>query len=98
MKVGFGFSGGSKSLQDYQHFGSADVARYWPSRRTAEVFGTYHFKAMGRDTFVQLNIKNLTKAPQYIGWKSTGSNTVLATTPYEIKTPIVYRLTFGLDF
>jgi iron complex outermembrane receptor protein len=97
LKVGFGFSGGSKSLQDYQSVGGKDVARYWPSRTTAEVFGTYHFKSFGRDTFLQLNIKNLTKAPQYVGWKATGSS-ALATTPYEIKTPLVYRLTLGMDF
>jgi outer membrane receptor protein involved in Fe transport len=98
LKLGLGYAGGSKSLQDYQNFGGRDVARYWPGRSTLEVFGAYRFKSMGHDAFVQLNIKNLTRAPQYIGWQPTGSNSVLATTPYEIKLPIVYRLTFGLDF
>jgi iron complex outermembrane receptor protein len=98
LKLGLGYAGGTKSLQDYQNFGGKDVARYWPSRSTLEVFGNYRFTTMGHNAFVQLNIKNLTKAPQYVGWQATGSNTVLATTPYEIKLPIVYRLTFGLDF
>jgi hypothetical protein len=47
---------------------------------------------------VQLNIKNLTTAPQYAGWQATGSNSTLATQPYEIPTPIVYRLTYGIKF
>jgi len=98
LKIGGGFSGGSKSLQDYQSWGGKDVARYWPSRMTAEVFAAYHFKSFGHNAMVQLNIKNLTTAPQYVGWKATGSSTILATTPYEVPTPVVYRMTFGLDF
>ena len=98
LKLGAGLSGGSKSLQDYQNFGGKDVARYWPSRVTAEIFAAYRFKSFGHNALVQLNVKNLTKAPQYIGWQKTGSNSILATVPYEIPTPIVYRLTFGLDF
>ncbi len=98
LKMGLGFSGGSKSLQDYQHFGGVDVARYWPSRATLEVFAAYHFKSFGRDSFVQLNIKNLTTAPQYAGWQATGSDSVLATQPYEIPTPVVYRLSYGIHF
>jgi len=94
LKIGAGLSGGSKSLQDYQ----GSVARYWPSRVTAEIFGSYRFKSFGHSALIQLNVKNLTKAPQYIGWQATGSNSVLATTPYEIPTPLVYRVTFGLDF
>jgi len=96
--MGLGFSGGSKSLQDYQHFGGVDVARYWPSRATLEVFAAYHFKSFGRDSFVQLNVKNLTTAPQYAGWQATGSDTILATQPYEIPTPVVYRLSYGIHF
>ena len=98
LKIGLGFSGGSKSLQDYQHFNGVDVARYWPSRQSLEVFAAYRFKSFGRDSFVQLNLKNLTEAPQYAGWQATGSNTTLATSPYEIPTPIVYRLTYGIKF
>jgi iron complex outermembrane receptor protein len=98
LKIGGGFSGGSKSLQDYQSWGGKDVARYWPSRSTLEVFGAYHFRSFGHNAMVQLNIKNLNKAPQYVGWKATGSSTILATTPYEVPTPITYHVTFGLDF
>jgi hypothetical protein len=47
---------------------------------------------------VQLNIKNLLETPDYVGWKATGSANKLATERYEIPTPIVFRLTFGLDF
>jgi outer membrane receptor protein involved in Fe transport len=98
LKVGGGYAGGTKSLQDYQNWGGRDVARYWPGRSTLEVFGAYRFQSFGHNAMVQLNIKNLTKAPQYVGWKATGSSSTLATVPYEIPTPIVYRLTFGLDF
>lgn len=98
LTLGLGFSGGSKSLQDYQSWNGKDVARYWPGRNTLELFAAYRFKALGYNTIIQFNVKNLTKAPAYVGWKATGSSTILATTPYEAPTPVVYRLTLGLDF
>jgi iron complex outermembrane receptor protein len=98
LMLGVGFTGGTKSLQDYINFNGADVARYEPGRNTLEVFGGYRIKLFGYSTMVQLNIKNLTKTPDYAGWKATGSSTTLATQRYEVPTPVIYRLTVGLDF
>lgn len=95
---GLGISGGGKSLQDYQTWGGNLVARYEPGRIVGEFFGGYRFKVGHNNLLVQLNVKNLFKTPDYVGWKSTGSSTVLATDRYEVPTPIVYRLTLGLDF
>lgn len=110
--VGLGIAGGSKSLQDYQRrdpttgaeTSSAvpgtfvDVARYEPGRTTAEIFLGYRWKLWGQSALIQLNVKNLLKTPHYVGWKATGNPNKLATERYEVPTPIVYRLTFGLDF
>ena len=109
LSLGLGVTGGSKLLVDYQRRGPnggaysgtgafTDVARYEPGSTFAEVFAIYRFKLFGQNAVVQLNVKNLLETPDYIGWKATGSNTTLATERYEIPTPMVYRLTFGLDF
>ncbi len=98
LAVGVGISGGSKQLQDYQSWNGVDVARYSPARMTAEMFASYRFKLAGQNALVQINVKNLTKAPTYAGWKSTGSATILATERYKVPTPIVWRLTLGFDF
>jgi iron complex outermembrane receptor protein len=98
LYTGVGISGGSKSLADYQTWGGRLVARYTPARVVGEVFGGYKFKIMGYNSIVQLNIKNIFKTPVYAGWKSTGSASTLATERYKVPTPIVYRLTWGMDF
>lgn len=109
LAVGLGVAGGSKQLQDYQRRAAnggvysgtgsfLDVARYYPGRTTAELFAIYRFKAFGQNMLVQLNAKNITKAPVYVGWKATGDANKLATDPYEVPTPIVYRVTLGWDF
>lgn len=95
--VGLGISGGSKSLENYVNFGGKDVARYEPARMNVDAFAGYKFKFMGRDTTVQLNIKNLTGEDDYQGWKATGSASVLATERYAVPLPTIYRLTFGID-
>jgi outer membrane receptor for ferric coprogen and ferric-rhodotorulic acid len=110
--VGLGISGGSKSLQGYERRdpntglsttsstpGSfIDVARYEPGRTTAELFAGYRWKIGTASALIQLNVKNLTKEDHYVGWKATGAANKLATERYAVPTPIVYRLTFGLDF
>lgn len=95
--VGLGLSGGSKALMDYVNFGGKDVARYEPARLNADLFAGYKFKFLGRDSWVQLNVKNLTEEDNYFGWKATGSAAKLATERYEVPLPRVYRLTFGID-
>lgn len=96
--VGLGISGGTKALMDYQTFNGQTVARYEPGRLVMEAFGGYRMKFFNRTASIQLNIKNLTKTPDYVGWKATGSSSVLATERYEVPTAVVYRLTLGLDF
>lgn len=96
--VGMGISGGTKSLQNYVTFQGKTYARYEPGRTTVELFGGYKFKFYGYNAMVQLNVKNLTQTPDYTGWKATGSSSILSTERYEVPTPVVYRLTVGLDF
>jgi iron complex outermembrane receptor protein len=107
--VGAGISGGSKALVDYQRRAAngdvysgtgafVDVARYEPGRTVAEVFGIYHTKIFNQNVLFQLNIKNLLRTDDYVGWKATGSANKLATERYKVPTPLVIRLTVGLDF
>ena len=98
LSLGLGISGGSKALQDYQNFGGKDVARYEPARMTAELFAGFRAKLLGQSTLFQLNVKNLTKADDYVGWKATGSSSILATEKYAVPTHMVVRFTVGLDF
>lgn len=106
--VGLGIAGGSKQLIDYQRrapdggvYGTGsfiDVARYDPSRMTAEFFAGYRWKLGGMNALIQFNVKNLTEADTYAGWQATGSAAKLATERYKVPTARIYRLTFGLDF
>ncbi len=98
LSLGLGISGGTKRLIDYQSWNGADVARYEPGRTITEFFATYKMKLAGQTALVQLNVKNLFKTPDYAGWKSTGSSTVLATERYKVPMPIVWNLTVGFDF
>ena len=98
FSIGTGVWGGSKALMDYQTWNGKLVGRYEPARTVAEAFAIYRFKFSSYNALIQLNVKNLLKTPDYVGWKSTGSSTVLATERYEVPTPVVYRVTFGLDF
>jgi outer membrane receptor protein involved in Fe transport len=110
--VGLGISGGSKQLIDYQRRNPntglsttssepgtfIDVARYEPARTTAEFFAGYRWKIGTTNALIQLNVKNLTREDHYVGWRATGAANVLATERYSVPTPILYRLTFGIDF
>ncbi len=98
LTVGLGITGGSKALVDYQTRNGVDVARYEPARMVAEAFASYHVKLLNQNTVWQLNVQNITKTPDYVGWKTTGSSTVLATERYKVPTPVRFQLTFGLDF
>jgi outer membrane receptor protein involved in Fe transport len=96
--LGMGVSGGSKSLQDYIQWNGSLVARYEPGRTVGELFAGYRMKVGKQALLFQANVKNLFKTPDYVGWKSTGSSTILATQRYSIPTPMVFRFTVGLDF
>jgi iron complex outermembrane receptor protein len=95
--LGLGISGGSKSLENYVNFGGKDVARYEPARMNVDAFAGYKMKLFGKDTTIQLNVRNLTGEDDYQGWKATGSSTVLATERYAVPLPTIYRLTVGID-
>lgn len=92
--VGAGYQAQGKALADYQ----GNVARYFPRRNYAEVFGGYRFRYRDYSPIVQLNVKNLTRQEEYVGWQRTGSATILATRPYEVPTKVRYSLTVGVDF
>ncbi|HEY0944416.1 MAG TPA: TonB-dependent receptor, partial [Opitutaceae bacterium] len=94
--VGLGLQYASEALQDYN--GPDSAPRYNPDTFWAEVFAGYRFKLAGYDSMLQLNVKNLTEQEEFVGWKATGSATNRATERYEVDTPIVYSLTWGLDF
>ncbi len=94
--VGAGLHYAGKALQDYN--GPNSEARYNPSTFYAEAFAGYRFKLNGYSTLIQLNVKNITEQEEYVGWRGTGSATIRATERYEVKTPVVYSLTLGLDF
>ncbi len=96
--VGTGFQYTGKSTADYVSFNGATVERQNPATLNVELFGGYKFKAFGVNQRVQLNIKNLTKQDDYIGWKSTGNAATLATERYEIPTYTQFSVTYGLDF
>jgi iron complex outermembrane receptor protein len=101
LELGFGASGGTKALIDYQEWPSGSgkfVPRYEKGRINCEVFAIYRFKMLDRNALVQLNVKNIFETPDYTGWKATGSSSVLATERYEVPNPAVYRLTLGFEF
>lgn len=93
LALGLGVQSSGKQLQDY----TQGVARYNPSTFYLEAFAAYRFEFLGYDAVVQLNARNLTKEPEYVGWKATGSAGVLATERYEVPTEIRWALTVGID-
>ncbi len=99
LAVGGGLSYFDQQLVDYRDFGGrTGIARYTPERLYADAFVSYRARLMGYDTIWQLNIRNLLETPTYVGWKATGSSTVLATERYKVPTKMGIRLTAGLDF
>ncbi|HEX2854092.1 MAG TPA: TonB-dependent receptor [Opitutaceae bacterium] len=95
LYLGAGTQLAGRSLQGYFN---GTMARYYPKSLYVEAFGGYRFKIHGYSTSVQVNVKNLTKQEDYVGWQATRSATVIATKPYEVPTAVRYALTFGLDF
>lgn len=100
LKIGLGLHKASKSYQGTwtNGAGTLSVDRYYPGVFDVELFGAYKFKFMGYNSSVQLNIKNLSKQEEYVGWKATGSAAKPSTDPYEVSTPIRYSLSWGMDF
>lgn len=74
------------------------VDRYDPSTFYLEGFAGYKFDMFGYPAVLRLNIKNLTEQEAFVGWRATGSSSVVATQRYEVPTERVYSLTLGIRF
>ncbi|MGC4071938.1 MAG: TonB-dependent receptor [Nibricoccus sp.] len=96
LSIGAGFQGSGEALQDYN--GPGNTGRYNPATFYGELFAGYRTKLFGYNTLIQLNVKNITEQEEFVGWKATGSASKIATDRYEVSTPMVYSLTFGIDF
>lgn len=99
--LGVGASGGSKALKDYIEWPANSgqfVARYEPGRTVIDLFGGRQFLLDRKKVSVQLNVKNLTQVPDYVGWKATNSPAILATERYRAPTRTAYRLTVETNF
>ena len=94
LYLGAGLQAAGRALQDYNIPGG----RYNPSTFYAETFAGYRFKAGGFNQYLQLNIKNLTRQDEYVGWQATGSSSVYATQRYRVSTPVTWSLSYGIDF
>lgn len=93
FSVGGGLQWASKAYQD----GSGASERYNPSDIYLETFAAYKFQAWGYSHRIQLNVKNLTKVPEYVGWRREGSETY-AKHRYEVPTKIIWNLGYTLEF
>ncbi len=95
LSLGIGMQYAGKALQDYSAPGN--TARYNPSTFYAEFFANYKFKAFDLQHSIQLNVKNLTKQEEFVGWYRT-SGSSFATARHEVPTKMRWSLTYGLDF
>ncbi|HNW40445.1 MAG TPA: TonB-dependent receptor, partial [Opitutaceae bacterium] len=95
LSLGVGMQYAGKALQDYSAPGN--TARYNPSTFYAEFFANYKFKAFDLQHSIQLNVKNLTKQEEFVGWYRT-SGASYATARHEVPTKMRWSLTYGLDF
>lgn len=92
--VGGGCQWAGESFQGYQN----GVERNYPSTFFLEMFAGYTFKTMGVDSTIQLNVKNITGQESYVGWKATGSSSIIASEPYKVDVPIRYSLSYRVSF
>jgi outer membrane receptor for ferric coprogen and ferric-rhodotorulic acid len=95
LYVGLGYQRAGKALQDY--LGANGTPRNNPATNFLEAFAGYRVKYMGYNTMIQFNAKNLTKQDDFVGWKATGSDTIIATDRYRVPVPIRFSLTVGVD-
>jgi iron complex outermembrane recepter protein len=93
LSIGLGLQYATKAFQGTVN----SVDRYNPSNFYLETFAAYKFKAWGYDHRIQLNVKNLTKVPEYVGWYAKTGETV-ATHRYEVPTKIIWNLGYSLEF
>lgn len=92
--LGLGYQRAGKAVQDQVN----GVTRYNPSFDYAEAFAGYSWNIGDYRAHLQLNLKNITRQDEFVGWQGTGSASVVATERYRVSTPMTYRLGFGLDF
>jgi len=93
LSLGMGLQWAAKSYQG----GSGTTERFNPSDIYLETFAAYKFKAWGYDHRIQLNVKNLTKVPEYVGWYAKAGE-AYATHRYEVPTKIIWNLSYALEF
>ncbi|MFT3869503.1 MAG: TonB-dependent receptor plug domain-containing protein [Nibricoccus sp.] len=99
LSLGLGFQYAGKAHQDYMRDGAnRKIDRFNPATKYVELFGSYRYRAFGYSQIVQLNVKNLTKQDDFIGWKPTGNAATVATERYAVPTYARISLTWGLDF
>ena len=96
LSVGLGGQLAGKALQGYHSDGV--TARYTPSTKYLEAFAIYNTEVLGKRSFIQLNIRNLTKQDEFVGWKATGSSDIWATERYGVPTKMRLNLTVGVEF
>jgi len=93
FSIGMGLQYATKAFQGTVN----SVERYNPSNFYLETFAAYKFKAWGYDHRIQLNVKNLTKVPEYVGWYKESGESV-ATHRYEVPTKIIWNLGYTIEF
>ncbi len=109
LSIGMGAQYAGKALMAYNNnptatFSSSDPTlvplyrQYNPSTFYMEAFATYKFKAWGGYQHrIQLNAKNLTKVPEYIGWFGEAGDTY-ATHRYEAPSSVTWTLGYSIEF
>jgi|GEM_PF-919078 len=100
LYVGGGAHGGSQQLQGYVTDPATGklVGRYYDTPWRVQAFAGYHYKIWGYNTLLQLNLDNITGAPEYVGWKATSNPNKLATVGYKVPNPTTFTVTLGVDF
>ncbi len=98
LSLGLGFKYTGKALVAFNYDPSSSVyEQYNPSNVYLETFASYKFKAFGYDHRVQLNVKNLTKVPEYIGWYAKSGESY-ATHRYEAPSKLTWTLGYSIEF
>ncbi len=98
LSLGLGFQYYGKALQGFNYDPSSPVyEQFNPSNIYLETFATYKFKAWGYNHRIQLNVKNLTKIPEYVGWYADAGETY-ATHRYKAPSSIVWNLGYAIEF
>ncbi len=100
FSIGMGAQAAGKALMSFNNDPAANpiYRQYNPSTFYMEAFATYKFKAWGGYQHrIQLNAKNLTKVPEFVGWYgNTGDS--YAVRRYEAPSSVTWNLGYSLEF